>query len=100
MAAYRAILAKYEDLRAELPLAKRQAALASYHRRAGRVHYHHMGKPLAAIGHYLRAIITWPFAPDSYAALIGVFLTASLRRKLHQGWNRVFGRTFLSIKNH
>ncbi len=100
LVAYRAILAKYADLRALQPLATRRSAIAAYHRRAGRVHYHHMGKPLMAVGHHVRAIAAWPFVPDSYAALLGVFLSAKLRKRLHIAWNRIFGRTIFSIKSH
>lgn len=100
LVAYRAILAKYADLRELQPLATRRSAIAAYHRRAGRVHYHHMGKPAKAVGHHLRAIAAWPFVPDSYAALLGVFLSAKLRKRLHIAWNRIFGRTILSIKSH
>lgn len=100
LVAYKAILAKYADLRALQPLAIRRSAIAAYHRRAGRVQYHHMGKPFKAIGHHLRAIASWPFVPDSYAALLGVFLSAKLRKRLHIAWNRIFGRTIFSIKSH
>ena len=98
--AYKAILAKYAPLRATRSFRARQAAVASYYRRAGRVHYHHMNAPLKAIGYHIRSILTWPLEPDSYAALLGVFLPAGLRKRLHIGWNRVFGGTFLSIKSH
>lgn len=100
LVAYKVILEKYSDLRALQPLAVRRSAIAGYYRRAGRVYYHHMGKPLKAIAHHLRAIATWPFVPDSYAALLGVFLSAKLRKRLHLAWNRVFGRTIFSIKSH
>lgn len=98
--AYKAILEKYAPLRATRPMRIRQAARASYYRRAGRVHYHHMNAPLRAIGYHLRSIATWPFVPDSYAALLGVFLPSGLRKRLHIAWNRVFSRTALSIKSH
>ncbi|WP_170329151.1 glycosyltransferase family 2 protein [Ruegeria arenilitoris] len=98
--AYKTILAKYASLRATKSFRIRQAALASYYRRAGRVHYHHMDAPVQAIGYHMRSILTWPLEPDSYAALLGIFLPAGLRKRLHVGWNRIFGRTFLSIKSH
>jgi hypothetical protein len=98
--AYKAILTKYAPLRASRSFRTRRAALASYYRRAGRVHYHHMNAPVKAIGYHLRSILTWPLEPDSYAALLGIFLPAGLRKRLHIAWNRVFGRTALSIKSH
>ncbi len=98
--AYKTILTKYAPLRATKSFRIRQAALASYYRRAGRVHYHHMDAPVQAIGYHMRSILTWPLEPDSYAALLGIFLPAGLRKRLHIGWNRIFGRTFLSIKSH
>jgi len=98
--AYKAILAKYASLRATRSFRTRRTAMASYYRRAGRVHYHHMNAPIQAIGYHIRSIVSWPFTPDSYAALLGIFLPAGLRKRLHIGWNRIFGRTFLSIKSH
>jgi glycosyltransferase involved in cell wall biosynthesis len=98
--AYRVILEKYAPLRATKSFRIRQAALASYYRRAGRVHYHHMNAPIQAIGYHICSILTWPIEPDSYAALLGIFLPAGLRKRLHIAWNHVFGRTALSIKSH
>jgi glycosyltransferase involved in cell wall biosynthesis len=98
--AYRAILTKYAPLRATRSFRTRQAAVASYYRRAGRVHHHHMNAPIRAIGYHIRSILAWPVEPDSYAALLGVFLPIGLRKRLHIGWNRIFGGTFLSIKSH
>lgn len=98
--AHRRILAKYAPLRARrgwwLPLAAR----AGFHRRAGRVQFHYRGRRGAAIRHYLTAIALWPLAADSWAALVGAFLPAGLRGRLRHGWNSIFGRTFLAIRNH
>ena len=98
--AHRAILGKYARLRRSRGYPVRLAALASYHRRAGRVHLHHAGAPFVAMRHYLLAIAIWPADPDSYAALLGWFLPPRLRRRLHAAWNRVFGRSILSIRSH
>jgi len=98
--AHKAILDKYAPLRANRPATIRRCAKAAYYRRAGRVHSHHMKAPFRAIGYHIRAILIWPFSADSYAALIGIFLPAGLRKHMHIAWNRIFGRTFLSIKSH
>ncbi len=98
--AHKAILDKYAPLRAGRPATIGRRAKAAYYRRAGRVHSHHMKAPLRAIGYHIRAILIWPFSADSYAALIGIFLPAGLRKHMHIAWNRIFGRTFLSIKSH
>ena len=98
--AHKAILEKYAHLRAERSFSIRQTAKAAYYRRAGRVHSHHKKAPIRAIGFHIQSILTWPFAPDSYAALIGIFLPARLRKRVHQNWNRIFGRTPLAIKSH
>lgn len=98
--AYRLILKKYRQLRRKYPFWVRLDALAAYHRRVGRVNFHHRKKRLLALLHYLFATLLWPFDPDSYAALIGWFLPKQLRQKLHTRWNEIFGKTFLSIRNH
>ncbi len=98
--AYRRIMEKYSPLRAERPLAVRQAAKAAYCRRLGRVHFHYKQEWWSALGYYLRAIIMWPFVFDSYAALAGLFLPDSLRHNMHRLWNRVFGKTRLAIRSH
>lgn len=100
LTAHRRILEKYAALRREQGVAVELAARAAFHCRAGRVHLHHMDARGLALGHYLRAILLWPVAVDSYAALLGWFLPGNLRRRLHQGWNRVFGRTPLAIRSH
>lgn len=98
--AHRAILRKYACLRRRSGLPVRLAALAAFHRRAGRVAAHHRKRPLAALGHYLAAILLWPIAADSYAALLGLILPAAARRPLRRVWNAVFGRTALAIRSH
>jgi hypothetical protein len=75
-------------------------AISAFHRRAGRVHLHYMRRPFRAFGHYLVAIALWPFAPDSYAAIIGWFLPAPWRQALRRRWNRVFGGTSVAVKSH
>ncbi|UWQ43770.1 glycosyltransferase family 2 protein (plasmid) [Leisingera aquaemixtae] len=98
--AHKRILDKYAALRRRrawwLPLAAR----AGFHRRTGRVQFHYLGRRGAAIRQYLIAIALWPFAADSWAALLGAFLPAGIRGRLRRRWNSVFGRTFLAIRNH
>jgi len=98
--AHKRILTKYAPLRRSrawwIPL----AALASFHRRTGRVQLHYLGNRGAALYHYLIAIAIWPVAADSWAALLGSFIPAGLRHWLRRSWNAVFGRTFLAIRNH
>ena len=98
--AHRAILRKYSALRRRAGLPSQLAALAAFHRRAGRVAVRYRNRPLAALGHYLAAILVWPLAADSYAALLGLVLPAALRRPLRRAWNAVLGRTALAIRSH
>lgn len=100
LAAYRRILGKYAPLRRARGLRVRLAALSSYHRRAGRVHLHYLNRRGRAIGHYLMALALWPLAADTWAALLGAFLPAALRRQLRRGWNAIFGGTALAIRSH
>ncbi|MCB4458428.1 glycosyltransferase family 2 protein [Leisingera sp. McT4-56] len=100
LAAYRRILEKYAPLRRQRGLRVRLAALSSYHRRAGRVHLHYLNRRGRAIGHYLMALALWPLAADTWAALLGAFLPATLRRQLRTRWNAIFGGTALAIRSH
>ncbi|MEL6100819.1 MAG: glycosyltransferase family A protein [Pseudomonadota bacterium] len=98
--AHRAILEKYAADRQAAGWRVERASMAAYHRRAGRVHFHHVGNKRAAFGHYLRAILWSPLTPDNYFALTGALLPAESRRRLHRTWNSVFGRTAFRIKSH
>lgn len=98
--AYKRILGKYAALRRRRGFRMRLAARASFHRRTGRVEFHYLGRRWVAIRHYLLAIVLWPFAPDSWAALIGALLPAALRQALRSRWNAIFGRTPLAIRSH
>ena len=100
ISAYRAIMAKYAALRAAQPVAVRQAAKSAFYRRMGREHLHNGLGTGTALGFYLRALFSWPFDFDNYAALLGWFLPASQRSSLHRAWNRIFGKTFLAIRSH
>ena len=100
LVAYRRILEKYASLRREQGLAVRLAALSSYHRRAGRVHLHYLNQRGKAMGHYLMALVIWPWSADSWAALLGSVLPSALRQVLRSKWNAIFGRTFLAIRSH
>jgi glycosyltransferase involved in cell wall biosynthesis len=98
--AYRAILKKYKNLLASRPLHIRLAAKASYFRRMGRVHFHQGISVPKAFGYQLLSILYWPFAFDSYAALLGMLLPATLRQNIRRAWNRVFSATALGIRSH
>ncbi|MBI6630259.1 glycosyltransferase family A protein [Pontibaca salina] len=98
--AYELILKKYQPLRRSRGLKVRLAARASYHRRTGRVHLHYLGRRWRAIRHYLIAILYWPFAVDTWAALIGAALPARLRAVLRRRWNAIFGGTAIGIRSH
>lgn len=98
--AYRRIMEKYAPLRVERPLAVRQAAKAAFYRRMGRVHFHYKREWWQALQYYLRAVVAWPFVFDSWAALAGLFMPASLRQNMNRMWNRVFGKTRLAIRSH
>ncbi len=100
LVAHRAILDKYDGLRRQRGLTLRLAALAAFHRRSGRVYLHHMGYRWWSLWHYLLALVIWPTAADSYAALLGWFLPPKIRGKLRVSWNHVFGKTPFAIRNH
>ena len=97
---YHTIMKKYASLRGQRTFAVRQAAKASFYRRMGRIYFHHKISILKACAYQTRAILSWPFVFDSYAALFGMLLPASFRRMVHQVWNRMFGATPLAIKSH
>lgn len=98
--AYHAIMEKYASLRARCPFSVRQAAKASFYRRMGRVYFHHKISVVQAFIYQISAILNWPFAFDSYAALLGMLLPGDFRQSLHRIWNRAFGATTLAIKSH
>lgn len=98
--AYSAIMCKYEDLRKSMPWRTRQAAMSAYYRRTGRVLFHRQLSRSEALAYYLRALLTWPFAFDNYAALLGWFLPKGPRATIHRCWNKVFGSTRFSIRSH
>jgi hypothetical protein len=98
--AHKTILNKYADLRRQSPFRVSLAARSAMYRRRGRVYLHRKGERLKAVGYELLAIACWPFAFDSYAALMGAVLPAGLRSRVHLVWNRLFGKTGLAIKSH
>ncbi|MGV6827421.1 MAG: glycosyltransferase [bacterium] len=98
--AYKSIRKKYRNLIEQQPLSVRLAARSAYLRRRGRVAYHYQQQPLNAAVFYIRSILSWPFEFDSYAALFGLVMPASLRRRLHVFWNRYFGKTRWAIRSH
>jgi glycosyltransferase involved in cell wall biosynthesis len=100
IAAYHTIMEKYAELRSRCPFAVRQAAKAAFYRRMGRIYFHHKISAIDAFTYQIRSILNWPFVFDSYAALLGIFLPRSFRKKIHILWNKVFGSTELSIRSH
>jgi glycosyltransferase involved in cell wall biosynthesis len=98
--AHRQILCKYRQLRRERSFLMELRALASFHRRAGRVNMYYLRRPFRALAHYSVSVAVWPFSPDSYAAIIGWFLPVPWRRALRRRWNRAFGHTSVAIKSH
>ena len=98
--AYRRILNKTQQARRDRGLTVLLASRASYHRRAGRVYRHYLGRRRQAIGHYAAALALWPFAIDTWAALAGAFLPDSLRRPIRTRWNALFGRGRYAVKSH
>lgn len=98
--AYKVIREKYARLLAQQPPRVQRAAKASYYKRMGRVHFHHGSSTARALQYYVTSLFFWPVDFDTWAALFGVFLPMAVRKRLHQGWNRVFGRTPLGIRSH
>jgi len=98
--AFRQIRNKYSDLYAQCSFPVRQAAQATYYRRMGRVHFHQGISRHRAMLYHLQSILSWPFDFDSYAAFAGMLIPARLRRKLHRGWNVIFGNTRIAIRSH
>ncbi len=98
--AHQTIFRKYAFLRAKFPFRVSLAALSAMYRRRGRVYFHRGISRKKAFFMYILAIIVWPFNFDSYAALMGMMLSSELRRKTRSIWNRIFGKTRLSIKTH
>lgn len=93
------IFDKYALLRRQFPFSIRQAAKGALYRRLGRIYFHHDVSKRKALAMYLKAILVWPFDFDSYAALAGVVLPRNLREKIHIQWNKVFGKTPLTIRS-
>ena len=98
--AARQIFQKYASLRRQFPLWVSLAARSAMYRRRGRVYFHRGLSVRKAFGLQLLAICVWPFAFDSYAALVGMFMPGGLRQKIHILWNRIFGKTRLAIRSH
>lgn len=93
------IFEKYAPLRRRFSLSLRRAAEAALFRRLGRIYFHYDLSRRKALVMYTKAIFTWPFCFDSYAALAGIFIPANLRQKINIQWNRIFGRTPLAIRS-
>ena len=100
MEAYRVILEKYTDLHEKHSFRTRRKIQASYLRRMGRVSFHQGLSNMDAFGYFVRSIIQWPFDFDTYAAMCGMILPSTMRGKIHNGWNRVFGKTMFAIRSH
>ena len=98
--AYRMIMQKYATVRRGCSFKVRQAARASFYRRMGRVHFHQKISRPKAFVYQLLAILNWPLAFDSYAALFGMLLPRNGRQMIHRAWNRGFGGTSLAIRSH
>ncbi|MEL6645012.1 MAG: glycosyltransferase family A protein [Pseudomonadota bacterium] len=100
LTAHQAILAKYASQRKQAGRRVERGAMSAFHRRAGRVNFHHIKNTKAAVGHYLRAIWWSPLTMNNYFALVGTVLPAQGRKRLNRAWNAVFGRTGLRISSH
>ncbi len=98
--AHQTIFRKYAFLRAQFPLWVSLASRSAMYRRRGRVYFHRGISRKKALAMYVLAILVWPFNFDSYAALIGMGLSAGFRGKIRLVWNRILGRTWLAIKTH
>jgi glycosyltransferase involved in cell wall biosynthesis len=94
------IFHKYASLRRQFPFWINLAARSAMYRRRGRVYYHRGLSIRQAFGLQLLAILVWPFAFDSYAALTGMLLPTELRQRIHVAWNKIFGKTRLAIRSH
>jgi glycosyltransferase involved in cell wall biosynthesis len=93
------IFEKYAPLRSQFPFSVRQSAESALYKRLGRIYFHHHISKRKAMRMYLKAIFTWPFDFDSYAALAGMLLPGGLRRNMHILWNKIFGKTPLAIRS-
>lgn len=100
IAAYRRIRAKYVALLDRLPWQVRRQAASAYHKRMGRVHFHHGLSTRHALLHYLVAIGLYPVDIDAWAACAGVVLPGKLRRLLHRKWNIALGSTRFAVRSH
>ncbi|XCN74214.1 MAG: glycosyltransferase family A protein [Candidatus Electrothrix aestuarii] len=98
--AHQTIFEKYAYLRTKFAPSVSLAARAAMYRRRGRVYFHRGISKKSALKLQCLAIIIWPFAFDSYAALAGMFLPKNFRQNMHVAWNRIFGKTRFSIKAH
>ena len=93
------IFNKYTELRRQFSLSVRHEAEGALYRRLGRIYFHYGVSTRKALEMYLISIIAWPFCFDTYAALIGVFLSRNIRQILHTQWNRLFGKTPFAIRS-
>lgn len=98
--AYRKIRKKYHQLLSQQPSSVQAASNAAYYKRMGRVHFHQEISRKKAFQYYLMAIFCSPADFDNWAALVGFFLPARFRQRLHKTWNSVFGGTSLTIRSH
>lgn len=93
------IFDKYASLRNQFPLSIRRSAEGALFRRLGRIYFHYGLSKRKALVMYLKAIFAWPFSFDSYAALAGLFMPGKPRHKIHNLWNKIFGKTPLAIRS-
>lgn len=98
--AHKRIFEKYREIRRRHPFWVSLAARSAMYRRRGRVYFHRGISVPKALMMQIMAIVVWPFAFDSYAALAGIFLSKSLRAVIRVSWNKVFGKSGLGIKTH
>ena len=98
--AYARIREKYKSLLLDQDASVRKKADSAYYKRMARVYFHHKISRSKAFKYYVKAIALNPFDFDNYAAFAGFFVPKSLRQKLHEIWNKLFGKTKLAIRSH
>ena len=98
--AYSYIRVKYKSELNRLPFVLRQKANSAFYRRMGKVANNYQGKKLKSMVWFIRACIAWPFAVQNWFGLFGLGVSKNIKERLFAFWNRILGKTTLSLTAH
>jgi len=98
--AYSYIRVKYKNDLNRLPFVLRQKANSAFYRRMGKVANNYQGKKLKSMVWFIRACMAWPFAVQNWFGLFGLGVSKNIKERLFAFWNRILGKTTLSLTAH